>query len=352
MIQKPLTLISSHGGCASKAGPNDLGNILGKLILPDGLARIINNREDAGVVWLDNHVQIVQSIDVITPVSDDPWILGGIATAHALSDLYAVGARPITGLFFLGFPTLQVSTDTAGMILQGAIDKLNETTASILGGHTIISNDLQIGLAATGIVEGYPITNTGCKEGDILVLTKPIGSGIIVTAQKLFNDGVKIIGFSKKIVEECQDTMLELNSKSSKAMINSGVHACTDVSGFSLIGHLIEMLASNQLSAEISLEMIPIMSGALDFASQEIFSAGCDRNMAYWRDRCEFMGKSISHSHEMILFDPQTSGGLLISVPENNAQKLLNDLKNAGVHDFSIIGQITQKRNATIIIKD
>jgi selenide,water dikinase len=326
--------------------------MLSKLKGSDSLALIINNYEDAGIFRIDNRIQIVQSIDVITPVTDDPWTLGAIATAHALSDLYSMGARPLTGLLFLGLPVLQVSTDTASKILQGAIDKLAEATASMLGGHTMSSKELQVGLAVTGTIEGCPITNTGCQEGDILILTKPLGSGIIVTAQKFYNAEIPIEDFSKEIVEDCQKSMLELNSTAAEVMLATGVHACTDVTGFGLIGHLMEMLSTSRYSAEISASAIPVMSGVLKLASQDIASAGCDRNMTFWWNDCEFFAKSITHVRKMILFDPQTSGGLLISVAENKAQELLDNLKHAGVEHSSIIGQINRRGNAKVIVKD
>ncbi len=350
MSQIPLTLISSQGGCAAKIPREILHSIISKLQISDEHARsIITNNEDAGSIKTEYGTIITQSIDAITPVSDDPFVFGGVAIAHSLSDLYAKGARPLTGLLLLGLPAV-VSAETAREILQGAIDKLYKAGASFLGGHTISTKELFVGLAVTGINDQMPVSNIGCKEGDVLILTKPLGSGIIITSIKLKNAQVAFDNFSSDAVINCERIMLDFNSKPSEVMMRIGVNACTDVTGFGLIGHLSQMLYGTKLTAQISIKAIPVMTGVMDLAHQDIFSTGGEQNAAYWWKDCEYLGNSIKYPQKMILFDPQTSGGLLMSVAPEKAQMLLNNLQSSGIENAAIIGEIVRRKNVPIVI--
>jgi selenide,water dikinase len=350
MRNKPLTLLASQGGCAAKVGPRELYQIL------DGLSTgnadrqsILRRNEDAGCAQLSQDVAIVQSIDAITPVSDSPTVYGAVAVEHALGDIYAVGAKPVTGLFMLGFPVIGISPEVVQSILQGAINRLSAAGATLLKGHTIGSKQLELGVAVTGLLRGYLISSTGCRDGDALTLTKPLGSGIITTALKLANSQMPIEKFSMEVVENSERVMLESNSMAAEAMLKVGVHACTDVSGFGLIGHLHGMLTSSGLSATINFRSVPLIPGVMNLASQDLIPSGSERNAAYWWNCCEF-DAGLTYAQRMLLFDAQTSGGLLISLANVKANYLLRELKNKGVKECAVIGHILKKERSTIIV--
>ncbi len=347
MYEKALTLLSTTGGCAAKIEPAILQQILtGLKVDTQDEAMSIHYKEDIGVISLPDKQRLAQSIDMITPVSDDPRTFGAIAAAHALSDLYAKGTSPLSGLLLLGLPALLVSPNTAIAILQGAIDKLHEAGAKFLGGHTLASQELQLGVTVTGLIEDKFIPNTGCQIGDLLVLTKPLGTGIVVTALKLKNAGVTSDNFSHELLRISEQSMLSLNNVSAHVMKQIGVNACTDITGFGLLGHLSEMLNDGNLSACIHFDEVPFFPGVAHLASQDIISTGGERNAAfYWKD-CVFTD-NLTYAQKMLLFDPQTSGGLLISVSQDKGDLLMRRLRQQGV-DAAIIGQITQKDEALI----
>ncbi len=347
-----LTLLSSQGGCAAKIGPDELQHILDGLKIENlNVSTNIQRREDVGIFRIRKGLHIVQSVDLITPVSDNPATFGAITAAHALSDVYAKGAQPLTALLILGLPAFRISTSIATEILQGAIDKLQEAGTVLLGGHTIATQELLFGLSVTGLVQEEVVSNTSCKEGDALVLTKPLGSGIIITALKLTNAQVPIEQFSTELVPLSEKVMLELNAAASKAMLKVGVHACTDVTGFGLIGHLYEMLTLSGYAAHINLKHVPILSGVTALASQDVVSSGCERNAAFWWNSCQF-NDNIPYAQKMILFDPQTAGGLLISLARNKADQLIQELHRAGIRDCAVIGHITQKEKAAVVVSN
>lgn len=350
-MNQSLTLLSSHAGCAAKIGPDELKDIIGNLKVKDtASSKSLQQFEDAGTIRISETLQIAQSIDVITPVSDVPTIYGGIAVAHALNDLYAKGAKPISGLLTLGIPLLQIQIPTAHEILQGAIDKLEEAGAIFLGGHTLSSPQLELGVAVTGLVQDKWIANNTCEEGDILILTKPLGSGIITTALKLQNANLSLDHFSNAMIKEAENTMLELSDIASATMIEIGVNACTDISGFGLMGHLCQMISPRSLTAILNLESVPIMDGVLDLAKQMIWPANCERNSAHWWDHCLF-SEGIKLYHRMVLFDPQTSGGLLISVDAANAKNVVANLHKQGMKHAAEIGRIIKFQGTHILIQ-
>jgi len=347
MHAKALTLLSTAGGCGAKIEPAILQQILTglKVDTPDE-AMSIHYKEDIGVISLPDKQRLAQSVDMITPVSDDPCIFGSIAAAHALSDLYAKGASPLSGLLLLGLPTLLVPPNMASAILQGAIDKLHEAGAKFLGGHTIASQELQLGVTVTGFIEDEFIPNTGCQRGDLLVLTKPLGTGIAVTALKLKNAAVTSNNLPNEMQRIAEQSMLTLNNISAHVMQQIGVNACTDITGFGLLGHLSEMLSVGNLSAHIHFTEVPFFPGVAELASQDILSAGGERNAAFYWKACHFAEK-LTYAEKMLLFDPQTSGGLLISVSQDKGDLLMRRLMQKGVN-AAIIGQITQKDKALI----
>jgi selenide, water dikinase len=348
MYENALTTLSRMGGCAAKIEAATLQKILAGLKIDPVDEHMIVDHEDVGLASLSPSEQLAQSIDMITPVSDNPKVFGAIAASHALNDLYAKGACPISGLLILELPALLVSAETAIDILQGAIDKLHEAGAKFLGGHTIESQELQLGLAVTGLIKDEIIPNAGCKKGDLLVLTKPLGTGITITALKLKNVGIDIDNFSDETVLLSEQNMLSLNEVPSQVMRQIKVNACTDISGFGLLGHLSEMLKPSKLSAHIYFNKVPLIPGVIELASQDILSAGGERNAAFFWANCTF-ANSISYAQRMLLFDPQTSGGLLMSVSQDNVDRLIKELEQRGVQ-AAIIGEIIQKDSAMIDI--
>jgi len=282
---------------------------------------------------LNEELAIVQTIDYITPVVDDPYAFGAIAAANALSDLYAQGAQPVTALNLVGYPIKTLPMSLLGEILRGGADKVMEARASVVGGHSIEDNEPKYGLSVTGIVHPEKIIRKGgAKPGDILVLTKPLGIGIITT------------GIDRGIVDEAAiakvtNVMTMLNKEASLAMQEVGVHAATDVTGFGLLGHLHEMTQASGVGAKVNLESVPVLPEAWDLARREIVPEGTHNNFRYLTDYVHWE-HTISHDTQMVLCDAQTSGGLLIAVSPENANRLMKVLQQKGVENARIIGEI------------
>ena len=303
----------------------------------------MENFEDAGVYRISDDVALVQSVDIITPVVDDPFRYGQISAANALSDIYAMGARPITALNIAGFPSCDFDDDLLVEIQKGGIDKLDEADCALLGGHTLDDVELKYGLSVTGTVHPKKVIYNCCaKAGDVLILTKPIGNGIITTANKaeLAN---------KEHVEKSILSMIELNKVACEVMVKHEVNACTDVSGFGLLGHLYEVVHSSNYSAQVSFKDIKLFDGVYEYASMGLIPAGSYSNEEFLRNHFN-LSNTISKTEMSILCDPQTSGGLLICINEKSAKKLLKDLLDSGIIHAHIIGMITEKKEKPIII--
>jgi selenide,water dikinase len=282
---------------------------------------------------LTDELAIVQTVDYITPVVDDPYAFGAIAAANALSDLYAKGAQPVTALNLVGYPIKTLPMSLLGEILRGGADKVMEARASVVGGHSIEDNEPKYGLSVTGIVHPDKIIRKGgAKPGDLLILTKPIGIGIITT------------GIDRGVVDEAAiakvtKVMTTLNKEASLAMQEVGVHAATDVTGFGLLGHLHELVQASGVGAKVDLEKIPVLPEAWDLARREVIPEGTHNNYRYLADYVNW-GRIISYDVQMILCDAQTSGGLLIAVSPENASRFMKVLQQKGVEDARIIGEI------------
>jgi len=344
MITKPLTLLAAESGCSVKASPFELEQVLQHIKRDD---QAFLDKRDAGTFFVNDELNFAQNIDVITPVSDIPEVFGEIAVEHSLSDLYAVGAKPITGMLFLGFPLADVEIGTVSRILAGALERFERANIKFLKGHTIISTQLQLGVAVTGIISSSPISHIGSRPGDSIILTKPLGNGIVTTALKFKNAGL-ISQNIDEMVKYSEKQMLISNSIASSIANQLGVNACTDVSGFGLIGHLYEMLHYDRLSAEINFEDIPLIPGVLNLVSQSIYSGASEKNAAYYWDSCEF--NKLCHEEKLILFDAQTSGGLLITVSPDKEKALLAALKRNGIETYARIGIVTESSTRAIII--
>ena len=288
--------------------------------------------DDAGVYRLGDDTALVLTVDFFPPIVDDPFSFGAIAVANSLSDIYAMGGRPLLGLNIVGFP-VELPKDILGEILAGGSAKAREAGCLIIGGHTVDDREPKYGLAAVGLVEpGKEITNVGARPGDSLVLTKPLGTGIITTAGK---QGV----VKPEVLDGAVAAMSTLNRAASEAMIEVGVNSCTDITGFGLIGHLAGMMQGSNAGARLRLSEIPVLPGAWDLLDEGIAPGGTHRNLNGVGQRARWH-PDVTEAQRLLLCDAQTSGGLLISVPEGRTGLLLRELESRGVEGSSVIGRV------------
>lgn len=295
-----------------------------------------NTADDAAVYKLDDSTALVQTVDFFTPVVDDPYIFGLVAAANSLSDIYAMGARPIFALNIVAFPVNDLPLEVMGRILKGGSDKAHEAGIHIVGGHSIEDKEPKYGLVVTGLVApDKVVSNAGARPGDTLLLTKPIGTGIISTALKRGLAG-------ESSVSEAIRVMSALNRAASEAMVECGVNACTDVTGFGLLGHLNEMLQASGVGAVVRQGDVPIIDGARELAAQGIVPGGTRRNMDYANEFVVWP-EGVTETEKLILCDAQTSGGLLISAPPERAQALLDTLKDKKGLKAAAIGEVVKR---------
>ena len=336
----------THGmGCACKLRPQALEEILGSLpIRPDASVLVGNDTvDDAAVYRLSDDLAIVQTVDFFTPIVDDPYDFGAISAANSLSDVYAMGARPIFALNIVGFPDARLPMSVLERILTGASDKAAEAGISIIGGHTVEDTEPKFGLAVTGVVHpDRVLTNAGARPGDALVLTKPIGLGIIST-------GVKSGMADASAAEEAAAIMATLNRSAAEAMVEVGANAATDVTGFGLLGHLGEMAAGSGVDARIEAGAVPVIEAARALAGANVVPGGTLNNLAHVEDRVDF-GPGVSRVTRLILADAQTSGGLLVSLPADRVGDLLAALAERGVERAARIGEITGEGEGRITV--
>lgn len=287
--------------------------------------------DDSGVYQLTPELAIVQSVDVLTPIVDDPRTFGRIAAANALSDLYAMGARPRTALNVLALPPGFDEPEVAREMLLGGLEKVREAGAVVLGGHTIEDPELKYGLCVTGTVHPRKLlTNAGARPGDALVLTKPLGTGIVATAVK---GGLA----SEAHARAAAAAMAGLNKAAAEAALERGAHGCTDVTGFGFVGHLLRMLAASGVGAVVEAGRVPLLPGAIEYCGMGLVPAGTARCKDYYACRTE-RGEGVSEVVCDVLFDAQTSGGLLIAVPDGDA--LVERLRRAGCEQATAVGQV------------
>ncbi len=291
--------------------------------------------DDAAVYRLSDELAMVQTVDFITPVVDDPYAYGSIAAANALSDIYAMGAKPVIALSIVGFPTKSLPLSVLGEIMRGSGDKASEAGVSIVGGHSIDDNEPKYGLSVTGLVHPQKmVTNAGARAGDVLVLTKPLGTGIITT-------GIDRRLVGRRTVDRVIALMASLNRAASETMVSVGVSACTDVTGFGLLGHLRAMAQASGVGARVSLSKVPVLSEAWDLAEAGVVPEGTHNNHHYLRDQVSW-DVGISRNSQLVLCDAQTSGGLLIAVAPERKDNLLQAMTARGVDTYEI-GQIMEK---------
>ncbi len=291
--------------------------------------------DDAGVYRLSEELAIVTTADYITPPLDDPYLFGQIAAANSISDVYAMGARPVSCLNLAAFPSNKLDNSILLGIVEGAMDKITEAGAVLAGGHTTRADEPTFGLAVTGLVHPQKIwRNIGAQPGDVLILTKPLGSGV------LFNANLK--GWvSDAAMQACVDTLVVLNRTAAEVLHRFTVHAATDVTGFGLNGHAFEMARGSAVTFEISIDAIPVMQEAVAMYEKGMNtgSNGPNKEIAAGRMQIE---RELIWPHEQILYDPQTSGGLLAAIPEQEGEAALKALHDAGVQHAVIIGSVTE----------
>lgn len=324
-------------------GPGDLKEILQYLphIKDADVLVGLESSDDAGVVLLNDELAIVQTVDYITPICDDPYLYGQIAAANAVSDIYAMGARPFTALNLCNFPPKSISKYTLAKILQGGLDKLNESGTKLIGGHTIKDEELKYGLAVTGLVHPKKIiANNGAKIGDKVILTKPLGTGVSVEAYKRGN--IPYDEFYKIIF-----IMAQLNKKASEIMLKYQVHACTDITGFALAGHSFNIANMSKVSIQFEISKLPIYPAALtEFKKGN--KTGASKAILNTYESKILFANDVPDYYKEIFFDPQTSGGLLISVDEKDSAKLLIELLANGI-TASLCGTIIEEKDYSII---
>ncbi len=342
--EKKLTQMVRSAGCSAKWGPRDLANVVNQMpSFADNHVLVgMQQYDDAGVYCLDAHRTLIQTVDFFTPMVDDPYLFGQIAAANALSDIYAMGARPITAMNIVCFPLCE-NHDLLQQILIGGADKVKEAGCVLLGGHTVDDLEPKYGLAVTGSANVQRIIrNSTAQCGDLLFLTKRLGNGIINTGYKL-GDG------NLDIWQPVWQEMASLNREASLAMQKAKAHAATDITGFGLLGHLQELCAASGLGAEIWAGQVPIWPFALQLAKDGVLPRGLAQNKAYLQNAVQFAA-DVPEALQDIFYDPQTNGGLLIAVPKCRGPQMEVFLESAGL-PFAIIG-ILKEEPGIVVLKE
>lgn len=288
--------------------------------------------DDAGVFRLRDDLAIVNTVDFFTPVVDDPYTYGQISAANSLSDVYAMGGEPKTALNIVCFPQSGIDKEILVDILRGGADKAAEAGVVVVGGHSVADDEIKYGMAVTGVIDPHRVhRNVGAQVGDVLVLTKPLGTGILTTALKKAH-------LSEEEYGAVVASMATLNRGAAQVMLRYTVHACTDITGFSLMGHSCEMAMGSDVTLRLQSTALPLLPGALRLALEGYITGGCKRNRAYLADKVRVRPEMPQDLNE-VAFDPQTSGGLLIAVPAREAETLVRDLLNEGVPVAAMIGE-------------
>jgi len=303
----------------------------------------LDRADDAGVYKVTDDLAIIQTVDFFTPIVDDPYWFGQIAAANALSDVYAMGGVPKTAMNLVAFPIKDMDISVLRQIIQGGLDKMREAEVVLVGGHSVEDKELKYGLSVTGFIHPDRIlTKKNLKTGDRLILTKPLGTGIINTAIK---GGLA----SREIIETVTRLMATLNKDAAEIMSNYPVHACTDITGFGLLGHIAEMVIDTGLSVKLTSKTIPIIPETLEYAGMGLVPAGAYKNREFRECMVDF-APSVDRLVQDILFDPQTSGGLLICVDRENADGLIIALKEKGIKEAAIIGEVLAEPKERIVV--
>lgn len=331
-----LTQLVHKAGCASKIGQADLLRILSKLPPVEDPNVLVGAAagDDAGVYRLGNGHALVQTVDVFTPCVDDPFLFGQIAAANSLSDVYAMGGTPLTALSIVGFPIDELDGTIMEAILRGGMEKLAEAGCALIGGHSINDPEIKCGFAVTGLIDSAAtIQRDHARPGDALVLTKPLGTGLIAFAAQIGR-------VSEAAQAAAGGQMATLNKNAAELMIKHGAHACTDITGYGLAGHLVQMCRGSGVDAEIDLDHLPVFAAVTDLIAGEVLPGAIENNEAYagaW-----VRANEESARDAVVMYDPQTSGGLLVSLPERAARDMVDELRARGQTAAAIIGKIVE----------
>lgn len=339
-----LTKLASCAGCGAKMGAGTLAKMLEGFKTHSDPRLIVgyDKSDDASVYVLDEDTALIQTTDFFPPIVDDPYLYGKIAATNALSDVYAMGGEPKLALNIL-CAAEGMADETIRQILRGGYDAVFDAGAIITGGHTIQGAEPIYGLAVSGFVHPQRVlTNSGAKPGDVLILTKPLGVGILAT-------GAKADMVEQKVMDRIYVQMATLNKAARDIMVQYGVHSCTDVTGFALMGHSYEMAQGSGCTIHIEAAGVPFHAEALELASMGLIPAGAYRNRAYAEAGVLVRG-NVSLAMQDILYDPQTSGGLLFAIPEAEAQSCLAQLRQT-IPDAAVIGYVTEKEDFDIILE-
>jgi selenide,water dikinase len=341
-----LTQLARRAGCAAKQPPGYLLPLLG-MLPPITDPRVLvgsATADDAAIFQLTPELALVLTTDFFTPIVDRPYDFGAIAAANALSDVYAMGGRPLTALNLVGFPDQKLAPTVLGEILRGAADKAAEAGIAVVGGHTIQTEEPIYGLAVVGGVHpDRVLTNAGARAGDSLILTKPIGLGVITTAAKNGEDSLAAIG-------EAVSIMSTLNRQTAEILADFPVHALTDVTGFGLLGHLRNLTSASGVAATVRLDAVPALAAARHYLQKGIAPGGTHANWRFLTDWVEYAA-DIDKPEQLLLCDAQTSGGLLISINGDLAAKLVEELRREGVVHATVIGSIPGEGSGKIRVE-
>lgn len=303
----------------------------------------IETSDDAAIYKITDDVALIQTVDFFTPIVDDPYTFGQIAAANSLSDVYAMGGEPKIALNIVGFPNC-LDPEILGDILAGGAQKVKEAGAVLVGGHSVQDDEPKYGLCVSGFVHPDKIfKNYGCRPGDVLILTKQIGNGVINTA-------IKAEMASESAVQEAVTVMSSLNKKAKEVVENYEISACTDITGFGLLGHCVEMASASDVTFELQVEDIAYFEDAIEYAKMGLVPAGAYKNRQY--SGKEVDTGNVEEHYVDLLYDPQTSGGLLVSTAPENVEKMLQDFKNKGMDTkVSVIGKVTERGEKLISLK-
>lgn len=340
--QVRLTRMVHNAGCASKIPATDLERFLFRLPRTEDPAVIsgLSAADDAGVYRINSSTTLVQTVDIMTPCVDDPETFGKICAANCLSDIYAMGGIPRTALSVLAFPSETLDGYIMYLMLKGAMEVLKQANCTLLGGHSITDAEIKLGFSVTGTINADKvIAFETAKVGDQLVLTKPLGTGVL-------NFAMQIGRIHQKGLKAAELSMMTLNREASEAMVKAGVSACTDITGFGLFGHLIRMLRHSKVTARIDADLLPAFDGAINFLREGVIPGAIERNAEFAAEDLKIF-RGVSEEMKNLGLDAQTSGGLLISVPKKKHQLLVRDLIARGIAPVTI-GEITGRSEGRI----
>lgn len=335
-----------YGGCSSKIPPKQLEEILKYLPLPadPNILVDIDTHDDAGVYRINDELALVLTTDFFPPVCSDPYEFGQIAAANSISDVYAMGGDPVLALNIMMFPAAKLPMEAYAEIMKGGFDKAAEAGVRIIGGHTIDDNPPKYGLAVVGYVNPLKIiSNSAARPGDLLILTKPVGTGIIMAAQRL-----KMA--ENKDIAEALRLMKVLNKSGAEVMKKYNIKGATDITGFGLAGHSLKVAMASKVSVKIRMNKVPLIGNTYNLVDEGCIPGASFRNLEYVEEHL-FTATDLDYNLKMIAFDAQTSGGLLMSVPANKANDVLADLHSAELSYSAIIGEVTEMQDRYLILR-